>query len=88
MASVFEKNEKNRRENRPDETWANSHCIHERSWVESDEKVQSGTMGVIRKPSSKGNRLIILHAGSENGWIDGADLVFQSKKEQETTMMR
>ena len=24
--------------------------------------------------------LIILHAGSENGWIDGADLVFQSKK--------
>ena len=56
--------------------------------MESDEKVQSGTMGVIRIPSGKGNRLIILHAGSENGWIDGADLVFQSKKEQETTMMR
>ena len=31
---------RNRRENRPvvylDETWANLHCSHERSWVESD----------------------------------------------------
>ena len=26
------------------------------------------------------NRLIILHAGGEQGWIDGADLIFQSKK--------
>ena len=48
--------------------------------MESDEKVQGGTKGGIRKPSGKGTRLIILHAGSENGWIDGADLVFQSKK--------
>ena len=75
---------RNRRENRPvvylDETWANLHCSHERSWVESDEKVQGGTKGGIRKSSGKGTRLIILHAGSENGWIDGADLVFQSKK--------
>ena len=38
------------------------------------------TKGGIRKPSGKETRLIILHAGSENGWIDGADLVFQSKK--------
>ena len=75
---------RNRRENRPvvylDKTWANLHCSHERSWVESDEKVQGGTKGGIRKPPGKGTRLIILHAGSENGWIDGADLVFQSKK--------
>ena len=26
------------------------------------------------------NRLIILHAGGEDGWFEGADLVFQSKK--------
>ena len=75
---------RNRRENRPvvylDETWANSHCSHERLWVESDDKVQGGTKGEIRKTSGKGTCLIILHAGSENGWIDGADLVFQSKK--------
>ena len=36
--------------------------------------------GGIRKPSGKGSRLIILHAGSENRWINEADLVFQSKK--------
>ena len=34
----------------------------------------------MRKPSGKGTRLIILHAGGEDGWIEGADLVFQSKK--------
>ena len=42
---------RNRRENRPvvylDETWANSHCSHERSCVESDDKVQGGTKGGI-----------------------------------------
>ena len=63
-----------------DEIWANSHSSHERSWVESDNRVQGGTKGGIRKPSGKGIRLIILHAGSEDGWIDGTDLVFQSKK--------
>ena len=26
------------------------------------------------------NRLIILHAGGGNGWVNSADLVFQSKK--------
>ena len=34
----------------------------------------------MRKPSSKGSRLIILHVGYENGWNDSAALVFQSKK--------
>ena len=56
--------------------------------MESDEKVQGGTKGGIRKPSGKGTRLIILHAGSENGWIDGADLFFRVRRQQETTMMR
>ena len=36
--------------------------------------------GGIRKLSGKGSTLIILHAGSENEWINGADLVFQTKK--------
>ena len=49
-------------------------------WVENDTNVAGGTHGGIRKSSGKGNRLIILHTGSENGWIPGADLVFQSKK--------
>lgn len=25
-------------------------------------------------------KVAVLHAGSENGWINGADIVFQSKK--------
>ena len=41
--------------------------------------VSGGTIGGFRKPSGKGSRLIILHVGGENGWINGAALVFQSK---------
>ena len=74
---------RNRRERRPvvytDETWANSHDGREKTWVEHDD-ITGGTKGGIRKPTGKGNRLIILHAGGEDGWIEGADLVFQSMK--------
>ena len=38
------------------------------------------TKGSVRKPPGKGTRLIILHAGSCKGWINGAEMVFQSKK--------
>ena len=73
----------NRRETRPvvytNETWANSHDGRENTWVEYDD-ITSGARGGIRKPTGKGNRLIILHVGGKNGWIEGADLVFQSKK--------
>ena len=64
------------------ETWANALDGVEKMWVEDDLRAIGGTKGGIRKPSGKGSRLItcILHAGSENGWINGADLVFQSKK--------
>ena len=48
--------------------------------MEDDPRAIGGTKRGIRKPSGKGSRLIILHAGGENGWINGADLVFQSKK--------
>ena len=48
---------RNRRKNRPvvylDEIWANSHSSHERLWVESDDRVQGGTKGGIRKPWEK-----------------------------------
>ena len=39
-----------------------------------------GTKGDLRRPSGKGTRLIILHTGGEDGWVDRADSVFQSKK--------
>ena len=34
----------------------------------------------VNKPSGVGPRLIITHAITEAGWIDGAELVFQAKK--------
>lgn len=34
----------------------------------------------LRAPSGKGGRLIVLHAGSAEGFVDGAALVFRAKK--------
>lgn len=75
---------RNRREGRPvvylDETWANARDGLEKMWLEDDPRAIGGTKGGLRKPSGKGSRLIILHAGTEDGWVNGAALVFQSKK--------
>ena len=72
---------RNRREERPvvylDETWANARDNVEKMWLEDDPVVSGGG---VRKPSGKGNCLIILLAGGGNGWVNRADLVFQSKK--------
>ena len=57
-----------------DETWLNTHHIHERCWLDYDGR------GGIRVPSGKGGRLIILHAGSEHGWILNAALIFRGEK--------
>ena len=57
----------------------NAHNGCEKTWVEHDDDVTGGTKGGICKPTGKGSRLIILHAGGQNGWIKGADLVFPSK---------
>ena len=74
---------RNREENQPvvylDETWANAHDSKDKAWVEKDE-ITGGTLGGIHRPSGKGSRLIILHAGSENGWVPNCALVFKSGK--------
>ena len=62
-----------------DETWANVHDGRERTWVERNDAT-GGTKGGVHKPTGKCDRLIILHARSEDGWIEGADLVFVRKK--------
>ena len=46
-----------------DETWANARDTLEKMWVEDDPVVSGGTKGGFRKPSGKGSRLNILHAG-------------------------
>ena len=60
-----------------DETWMHTHDAIARSWMEKD-KVTGGTLGGISRQScGKGKRLIILHAGSEDGSISNCDLVYQ-----------
>ena len=56
-----------------DETWVNAHHNNEYIWLDSDGS------GGWKVPSGKGRRLIILHAGGVDGWVEGADLVFRSK---------
>ena len=72
---------RNRVDKRPevflDETWLNSHAAPERLWVDCDGS------GGWRRPSRKGQRLIILHAGNCKGWIPGCELVFRSKTKSE-----
>ena len=55
-----------------DETWVNAHH-NEYILIDSD-----GTGG-WRVPSGKEQRLIVLHAGGVEGWVEGADPVFRSK---------
>ena len=56
-----------------DETWVNAHHTKEYIWVDYDGK------GGWKVPSGKRQRLIVVHAGGVEGWVDGADLVFKSK---------
>lgn len=57
-----------------DETWVNQN--HARNYVWQDCKCVSG----IPVPTGKGSRFVICHAGSsDRGFIEGAELVFQTK---------
>ena len=57
-----------------DKTWVNAHHTNEYIWIDSDGK------GGWKVPSGKRKRLIVVHAGGAEGWVQGADLVFCSKK--------
>ena len=52
-----------------DETLVNTHHNSNYLWVDE---------GRLKVPSGKGNRLIIVHAGSREGWVNNASLVLQS----------
>ena len=56
-----------------DKTWVNKHHNNDYVWIDSDGK------GGWKVPSGKGEKLIVLHAGGVNGWVEEADLVFKSK---------
>ena len=56
-----------------DETWLSAHHTCENCWIDYDGK------GGLRVPFGKGGRLIILHAGWEQGWIADTELVCREK---------
>ena len=56
-----------------DETWVNAHHTFPKEWT-------STYLSISRQiPSSKGERLIISHAGSKDGFVKDGSLVFRSK---------
>lgn len=57
-----------------DETWLNATHAPGKCWLDDDGN------GGIKVPSGKGSRLIILHAGTEDGFVPNGLLCFQSKQ--------
>lgn len=58
-----------------DETWINQNYTVSKCWVDGTSDKAQG----IRVPTGKGGRWIILHAGTKNGFIPGAALIFKAK---------
>lgn len=68
-----------------DETWVNAGDIPQKAWV--DHTIKSSKDAFLRglttgapKPTGKGKRLIVLHIGSDKGFVEGGLLDFESKK--------
>ncbi|XP_025203827.1 uncharacterized protein LOC112600737 [Melanaphis sacchari] len=68
-----------------DETWLNAGDCVDRVWKDNTvlskhDAFNKGLTTGPQNPSGKGKRLIILHIGSENGFLPGGLLCFISKK--------
>lgn len=57
-----------------DETYINKNHSSRFTWYLDDEGP------LVNKPSGVGPRLILVHAITKDGWIDGAQLIFEAKK--------
>lgn len=57
-----------------DETYINKNHSCRFTWYLEDDGP------LVNKPSGVGPRLILVHAITENGWVEGAQLVFEAKK--------
>jgi len=68
-----------------DETWVNAGDCTSKTWVDTtvrshrDAFLKGLSTGAVN-PSGKGKRLIVLHIGSEDGFLLGGLLCFESKK--------
>ncbi|KAH8027562.1 hypothetical protein HPB51_007112 [Rhipicephalus microplus] len=68
-----------------DETWINAGHIKDKVWEDAnittrEEAFRQGLTTGLRAPSGKGGRLILLHAGSEDGFLNSACLLFRAAK--------
>lgn len=79
---------KYRNENRKiyylDETWVNEGHTVKKMWQDKNIKSSrqaflEGLSTGIKPPSGKGKRLIVTHIGSEDGFVEGGLLTFQSR---------
>ena len=57
-----------------DETYINKNHSSPFTWFLDDDGPQ------VNKPSGVGPRLIVVHAVTKNGWVEGAQLVFDAKR--------
>lgn len=57
-----------------DETYVNKNHSSQFTWYLEEDGPW------VNKPTGKGPRMIIVHAITKDGWIDGAELVFEAKK--------
>lgn len=55
-----------------DETWIHSHYTVSKCW-------QNNTDSSVKKNLNPGQRWILVHAGGENGFIEGAELLYKCK---------
>ncbi|XP_040077703.1 uncharacterized protein LOC120849529 [Ixodes scapularis] len=67
-----------------DETWVNAGHTRSKVWKDTTVKTprdafNKGLTVGLKNPSGKGERLIVVHAGSSEGFVDGAAEVFRAK---------
>lgn len=60
-----------------DETWVNQNYTVGKCWQDTASQHATG----IQPPTGKGSRLIILHAGTKEGFVENAELIFQAKND-------
>ncbi|XP_050504984.1 uncharacterized protein LOC126883468 [Diabrotica virgifera virgifera] len=71
-----------------DETWVNEGHTKEKVWVDTDIKNRrqafiEGLSTGLKNPSGKGKRLIVLHIGSELGFVNEGLLLFEGRKTED-----
>jgi len=68
-----------------DETWVNAGDVNSKIWVNKSVSTarmasSAGLSTGAVNPTGKGKRLIVCHIGSEDGFVHGGLLCFESKK--------